>query len=181
MPFRKGPWTVNNTSLRYKSEWVEVTEDQIARPGCYEGTFTVVRLKRGVSVLAIDEDQSAYLTTEYRYAVEQDSVEVVSGAIDGDETEEEAARRELKEELGIVANEWIPMGFVHPMTSQLSAPAHLFVARQLRFESPQPDVSELIELVKMPLDEVVKLVMGSRITHAPSCVLILKAHNLLKQ
>lgn len=100
MPFSKGPWTVNSTDLRYKSEWVEVREDQIVRPGCYEGTFTVVRMKRGISVLAIDADDSVYLTREYRYAVERDSVEVVSGAIDGDETEEEAARRELKEELG---------------------------------------------------------------------------------
>ena len=181
MPLTRGPWTVNNTSLRYKSEWVEVSEDQIARPGCFEGTFTVVRLKRGVSVLAMDDDESVYLTREYRYAVEQDSVEVVSGAIDGDGTEEEAARRELKEELGIVANEWIAMGMVHPMTSQLNAPAHMFIARDLQFESSQPDASELIEMVKMPMAGVVKLVMESKITHAPSCVLILKANYWLKQ
>lgn len=181
MPFSKGPWTVNNTDLRYKSEWVEVSEDQIIRPGFYEGTFTVVRMKRGVSVLAIDADDSVYLTREYRYAVEQDSVEVVSGAIDGDETEEEAGRRELKEELGIVANEWIAMGLVHPMTSQLNAPAHLFVARDLRFEDPQPDASEMIETMKMPMAEAMNLVMESKITHAPSCVLILKANKWLKQ
>lgn len=177
----KGPWTVNSTNLRYRSEWVEVTEDQIVRPGRYEGRFTVVRLKRGVSVLAIDEDESVYLTREYRYAVGQDSVEVVSGAIDGNETEEAAARRELKEELGIVAKEWIAMGLVHPMTSQLNAPAHLFIARDLRFEAPAPDDSEMIEMVKMPMAEVVRLVMESKITHAPSCVLILKANNWLRQ
>jgi len=180
MPLTRGPWTVNHSRLRFKSEWLEVSEDQIERPGFYAGTFTVVRLKRGVSVLAIDEDDCVYLTREYRYAIEQDSVEAVSGAIDGIETEEEAARRELKEELGIVANEWISMGLVHPLTSQLHAPAHLFIARALRFEEARPDDSEMIEMVKMPMADVVKLVMASKITHAPSCVLILKANTWLK-
>ena len=180
MPLTRGPWTVNQTSLRFKNELIEVREDQIERTGVYDGTFTVVRLKRGVSVLAIDEDESVYLTREYRYAIEQESVEAVSGAIDGIETEEEAARRELKEELGIVANEWVSMGVVHPLTSQLHAPAHLFIARGLHFENAQPEVSEMIEMVKMPMADVVQLVMASKITHAPSCVLILKANAWLK-
>ncbi len=175
----KGPWGVRGTTLLYKSKWVEINEDSVLRPDGVEGTFTVVQLRPGVSVLAIDDDNTVYLTREYRYAIERESLEVVSGAIDGDETPQEAARRELKEELGIVAEQWIDLGSVHPLTSQLHAPARLFVAQQLSFSEPQPDIFELIETVKMKLDEAVNLVMESVISHGPSCVLILKANHWL--
>jgi 8-oxo-dGTP pyrophosphatase MutT (NUDIX family) len=175
----KGPWVVRGTTVRYKSARVEINEDKVLRPDGVEGTFTVVQLRPGVSVLAIDSDNTVYLTREYRYAIERESLEVVSGAIDGDETPQDAARRELKEELGIVAEKWIDFGTVHPLTSQLHAPARLFVGRQLSFFEPQPDMCEVIETVKMKLHDAVKLVMESVITHAPSGVLILKANHWL--
>jgi NTP pyrophosphohydrolases containing a Zn-finger, probably nucleic-acid-binding len=178
MQFRRGPWTVKETNLRYKSEWVELNEHKVVRSDGHDCEFAVVRLKPGVSVLAIDDDRTVYLTREYRYAIEQESLEVVSGAIDNGETPEEAAKRELKEELGIVAGEFVDLGMVNPMTSQLHAPARLFVARNLTFTEPQRDAGELIEMVKMELTEAVQLVMDSVVTHAPSCVLILKANEL---
>jgi len=176
---RRGPWVVEGTTLRYKNERVEISEDQVLRPDGEEGTFTVVRLQPGVSVLAIDEEDNVYLTKEYRYVIEQESLEVVSGGIDENETALDAARRELREELGIVAERWSDLGMVHPLTSQLHAPARLFVARHLSFFEPEPDVCEVIELVKMKLHTAVDLVMESRINHAPSCVLILKANQWL--
>jgi 8-oxo-dGTP pyrophosphatase MutT (NUDIX family) len=180
MQFSRGPWTVRETNLRYKNDWVEVNQDKVVRSDGHATEFSLVRLKPGVSVLAIDDDQTVYLTREYRYAIEQESLEVVSGAIDNEEIPEDAAKRELTEELGIVAGELVDLGLVNPLTSQLHAPARLFLARNLTFREPQQDAGELIEMVKMDLTEAVQLVMNSVITHAPSSVLILKASQWLK-
>lgn len=176
---RKGPWQVEASSQKYKNAWVEVTEDKVIRPNGDPGTFATVKLKPGVSILAIGDDDEVYLTSEYRYAIEQPSLEVVSGAIEADETPEMAAKRELKEELGIEAGSWVDLGTVNPLTSILHSPARLFLARELSFFEPQTEDSEIIELVTMKLNEAVKMVMDSKITHAPSCVLILKASHLL--
>ena len=175
----KGPWQVEASSQKYKSAWVEVTEDKVIKPNGEPGSFATVKLKPGVSILAVGDDDEVYLTSEYRFAIEQKSIEVVSGAIEADETPELAAKRELREELGIEAGSWVDLGNVDPLTSILHSPARLFLARELSFFEPQTEDSEIIELVTMKLNEAVQMVMDSRITHAPSCVLILKANHFL--
>ena len=179
MKEKKGPWLIEETIRRYQSEWLDICEDKVIGPHGECATFGTVKIKPGVSVLAIDEKDDVYLTSEYRYAIEQESIEVVSGAIEGSELPEAAARRELREELGIEAERWIDLGIVNPMTSMLHSPASLFIARGLSFFEPEPQDAEIIRMVKMNLSEAVKMVIESTITHAPSCVLILKANHYL--
>jgi ADP-ribose pyrophosphatase len=117
-----------------------------------------------------------YLTRQFRYALGQESLEVVSGAVGANEPILEAARRELREEVGIAADAWTALGRVDPDTSIVREPVWLFLAEHLRFISPEPEGTESIQLVKLPGAEAVRQVLVGGITHAPSCVLILKAH-----
>lgn len=170
----KGPWLVEETVQRYKDAWLEVNEDKVIRPDGKPGTFATVRMKPGVSVLARDDDGSVYLTREYRYAIERESIEVVSGGVDERESTIEAARRELREELGLEAAEWTELGFVDPFTSAINSPAALFLARKLTVFDPTPEGTELIKVVRMALSDAVQMVLDGEITHGPSCVLLLK-------
>jgi len=179
MPREKGPWRIEDSIQRFKSEWLEVCEDKVIRPDGQYGSYATVRIRPGVSVLAVDDDDGVYLTREYRYAIEEESVEVVSGAIEDGELPETSARRELREELGIVAERWTDLGAIHPLTSMLHSPANLFMAQELNFFEPDPQDAELIQMVRVGLHEAVQMVMDSKIKHAPSCVLILKANHLL--
>ena len=174
-----GPWVIKGTARVYQSPWIEVREDQVIRPDGKAGTFATVRMKPGVSVLALDADESVYLTSEFRYAIERESIEVVSGAIEEDENPLEAAKRELREELGCEAEEWVELGVVDPFTSIVNSPANLFLARRLNFTATERESTEIIETIKVKLLEAVQMVMDSRITHGPSCVLILKINHYL--
>ncbi|MBA3440121.1 MAG: NUDIX hydrolase [Pyrinomonadaceae bacterium] len=174
-----GPWVIKGTARVYQSPWIEVREDQVIRPDGKAGTFATVRMKPGVSVLALDADESVYLTSEFRYAIERESIEVVSGAIEEDENPLDAAKRELREELGCEAEEWVELGVVDPFTSIVNSPANLFLARRLNFTATERESTEIIETIKVKLLEAVQMVMDSRITHGPSCVLILKINHYL--
>ncbi|HEX9424268.1 MAG TPA: NUDIX hydrolase [Pyrinomonadaceae bacterium] len=175
----KGLWLVEESVQRFKNAWLELSEDKVVRPDGKPGTFATVRMKPGVSVLAMNDLAQVYLTSEYRYAVERESIEVVSGGIDEDEPPHVAARRELREELGIEAAQWINLGLVDPFTSVIHSPATLFLARKLSLVRPEPEGAELIKVLKLELREAVQMVLKSEITHGPSCIVILKTYLLL--
>ncbi|MGH6928806.1 MAG: NUDIX domain-containing protein [Dongiaceae bacterium] len=177
-PSQKGPYTVLSSELRYRNRWMIVREDQVIRPGGSAGLFGVVEMVGGSSVLAVDREENVYLVREYKYAVGRDSLEVVSGAIDAGETPLEAARRELREEAGLIAAEWHQLGTVDPFTTAIRCTNHLFVAKTLSPTPADPDDGEEIALVRVPLEAALQLVLAGEITHASSCILILRAARL---
>ncbi|MBW2970476.1 NUDIX hydrolase [Candidatus Woesearchaeota archaeon] len=178
---KNGPWTIEETAIKYKNPWIEVREDQVIRPDGKPGIFGVVTMKGGVSVLALDDEGYVYLTKEFHYAVEEEIIEVASGAIDGGETPLETAKRELEEELGIKAGEWTSLGMINPFTTVIKSPSYLFLARKLSFTDANPDPTETIKLVKVKFEDALKMVMEGEITHGPSCVVILKAKEHLNK
>jgi ADP-ribose pyrophosphatase len=159
---------------------MRLTMDEVIRPDGTPGTHTVTRFKAGVSVLPLAADGSVYLTAEFHYALGRESLEVISGGVEVDEDQSAAAARELREEVGLVAARWTALGVTNPFTTQLLAPVTLFLAEELSCVAAAPEGTELIRRVQMPLTDAVELVMRSEITHAPSCVLILKAARMLE-
>ncbi len=181
MTRQKGPWVVKGSVVRYKTPWMEVIEDSVIRPDGKLGTFSVVKLLPGISILPIDEQGNVYLVKEYKYALEKECIETVSGGIDEEEKPLEAAKRELLEELGIIAEEIIDFGVMHPFTNIVHAPAYLFLAKKLQFTSHKQEATEKIEMYKTTLTKAVTMVMESKIIHGPSCVLIMKAKEYLRK
>jgi ADP-ribose pyrophosphatase len=164
----------------YRDPWLEVDSDEVIRPDGLPGSHSVVRLKPGVCVLALDGDGHVHLTEEFHYALGRTGIEAVSGGIEAGEQPLVTARRELEEELGIVASKWTDLGSVDPFTTVVISPTRLFLAEGLEFRSARCEGTELIRHVRVPLTEALRLVETSTITHAPSCILILRATLLRK-
>lgn len=177
---KHGPWTIQDTTRKYCDSFIDVHQDQVLKPNGQPGTYATVMMKPGVAVLPVDKDGVVYLTRQFRYAIGKESIEVVSGGLDENEPPLEAAQREVREELGIEADEWLDLGVVDVDTSIVRCPVRLFLAKRLTFTSPQREATETIETVKIPFDQAVQMVMESAITHGASCVLILKARNVVQ-
>jgi ADP-ribose pyrophosphatase len=170
-----GPWKIVDSQEVYRDPWIAVRKDDVIRPDGRPGTYAVVHLKPGVSVLAMDDDQNVYLTQEFHYGVGRVTLEAVSGGIDEGEDALATARRELKEEIGIEAASWTDLGLVDPFTGSVVSPTRLYLARDLIFGSHDQEGTETIHCVKLPLSQAVHKVLAGEITHGPSCVVILKA------
>ena len=175
MTKKNGDFIIKKTIRKYKNPWIEVIEDQVIRSDGKPGIFGVVDMGSGVSVLPMNEKGFVYLTEEFHYAIGKVDIEVVSGGKDKGESFLSAAKRELKEELGIEAKEWIDLGLVDALTTIIKSPQRLFVAKKLKFGKANQEDTESVKLVKIKLDQATQMVMNSKITHGPSCVLILKA------
>src|SRR3989344_334396 len=176
---KNGPWTILESRTQYQNSWMGLRVDTVIYPDGKQGEYGVVSFPLGISVLPIDEQGEVYLVEEFRYAIGRKSIEACSGAMEKGEPPLNCAQREMEEELGIHAQEWIDLGAVYPFTGNIDTPAYLFLARGLRFVPAHPEASEGITVVKVPLETAVKMVMESQIVHAPSCVLIMKGKTYL--
>ncbi|CAD5983090.1 NUDIX hydrolase [Planktothrix tepida] len=175
MAQKHGPWTIEETYQKYENSFINVREDRVLQPDGKPGSYATVKMKPGVAILPIDGDRHVYLTRQFRYALGQESIEVVCGAVEDNEPSLTAAKREIEEELGIKAEALIELGFFDLDISIVHCPVHLFLAKQFSFTETHQEGTETIETVCLPLEQAVKMVINSQITHAPSCVLILKA------
>jgi 8-oxo-dGTP pyrophosphatase MutT (NUDIX family) len=171
-----GPWTIHQSTRLYQNDFLELLEDQVTQPDGEPSRYAMVRLKPGVAVLPIEADGSVYLVRQFRYALGQESLEVVAGGLEAGEDPLAAAQRELQEELGGKADEWQALGCVDLETSMVSNPVDLFLAKGLHLGEPEPDATEEIRVVKLFLSDAVRLVESGGITHGTSCVLILRAY-----
>lgn len=169
-----GPWIINSQREVYRDPWVRVRRDEVLRPDGQPGSYCVVTLKPGVCVLALDDRGDVHLTEEFHYGVGRVTVEGVSGGIEEDETALQSARRELLEELGILADNWEELGTVDPFTANVVSPTKLFLATGLSFGEAQNEAGEVIRRVAMSLNDAVNAVLEGKITHAPSCLVILR-------
>ncbi|MFK7767457.1 MAG: NUDIX hydrolase [Mariniblastus sp.] len=170
-----GPWKIKTSADVYTDPFIQVRLDQVVRPDGKDGQHVVVGMKPGVCVLAMDEENNVYLTSEFHYGVGRYSLEAVSGGIEPGEDPDLTAERELQEEIGLVAEHWEHVGTVDPFTTIVVSPTRLYIVRGLSTAEKNPEGTEQIETVVMPLDEAVKKVNSGEITHAPTCVVILQA------
>jgi ADP-ribose pyrophosphatase len=159
----------------YRGRLVHLREDSVILPQGTRATFEYVEIKNGASTLAVEENGDVWLVREWKYAIDRPSLEVVSGGIEPGEEPLAAAQRELREEAGLTAAEWTSAGFVDPFTTMVRCPNHLFLARGLTVVAREPEEGEVMEIVRMPLEQAVDLVINGGITHGASSVLILKA------
>ncbi len=171
-PRQHGPWTINDSKAVYRDPWLSVRVDDVVRPDGLPGTYSVVGIKPGVCVVAWQGD-TVFLTSEFHYAVGRTTVEGVSGGRDEGESDLVAAKRELKEELGITAQVWQPLMTVDPFTASVVSPTALFLASGLEFGKRQLEGTEQIQMVERSIQQAYDDVCAGNISHAPSCLAIM--------
>ena len=164
-----GPWQILKTTDVYQDPWLAVRKDDVIRPDGNQGTHSVVTIKPGVCVLAW-QDNHVFLTEEFHYAVGRVTIEAVSGGREDNEPPLNCAKRELAEELGIVAGTWTPLSTVDPFTASVLSPTALFLATDLQFQDPDPEGTEQIRCVRMTLSEAYPYPRSWRIGSVPAGV-----------
>lgn len=133
-------WRTVSSRVVHENAWITVREDDVVAPGGDPGVYGVVELRPSVFVVALTDDDEVVLVTTDRYTTGPGSVEVPAGGTDGQEPLV-AARRELAEEAGLVAREWVAVGTVDALNGVARAVEHVFVARGL---SPVADASATV-------------------------------------
>ena len=135
----------------------------------------------GVCVLPLEEDGTVTMVRQFRYGVQDVTLEIPAGKLDYvGEDFCEAALRELREETGAVASEMIDMGDYFGSPAIMGEHIRMFMAKGLTFGETELDEGEFLEVFKVPLSEAVEMVLRGEITDGKTQVAILRAAMMLK-
>ena len=150
-------------------------------PNGNEAGREVVEHPGGVCVAPLTAEGELLFVRQYRYPYEEVVLELPAGKRDkGGEDPLECGKRELKEETGATAEEYVSLGRVYPTPGICNEVIHLFLARGLSFGAAQPDEDEFVEVERIPLDRAVAMVMNNEIPDAKTQIAILKTAQLIK-
>ncbi len=125
----------------------------------------LIEIANWVNVVAFDDQDRVLLVTQFRFGTRAMTHEIPGGAIDPGETPLEAAQRELREETGFQADEWVEVGVVEPNPAIQGNRCTTFVARGLR-RVANFDPDEIDAIAFVPLDEVRRWMRTGIIQHA---------------
>jgi len=101
------------------------------------------------------------------------------GHIEPGETLPETAAREVAEETGITAAEYISLGKVYPSPGFCREVLYIYLARKLTFGVPHLDDDEFLDVEKIHLDKLYKMAMENELEDGKTVVAVLKAMNIL--
>jgi len=161
----KSPWTIKSTKLVYNNPWISVREDQVITPSGTDGIYGVVHLKGyALGIVALDAEQNIYLVGQYRYPLEKYSWELPEGGGDLKAPPLESAKRELREETGLIAKEWEYLCKYHPSNSITDEVGFLYLATDLVQGEMDLDETEDIKVKKLPFVEALRMVEREEIT-----------------
>jgi ADP-ribose pyrophosphatase len=182
MHHSENPWTEIDSKTVYENPWIKVTEFQVINPSGGAGIYGTVHFKnRAIGIIPIDDEGNTWLVGQYRFPLLEYSWEIPEGGGHMDEEPLEAAKRELMEETGLVAQEWTKILEMHLSNSVSDELAIIYLARNLVQEKARPEETEKLIVRKIAFDEVAAMADSGEISDAMSVAAIQRVQLLIYQ
>lgn len=154
---------------------ITVKVDQVELGNGRTSSREVVLHPGAVAVLPLFESGEVVLVKQFRYPIGEELLEVPAGKLDRDESTDECALRELREETGLLSGKLSYLGFIYTSPGFSSEKIHLYLAEDLMQLEQQLDPDEILETVKLPLNEAVRMCQEGKINDAKTVALIFLA------
>ena len=168
-------WKTLGSKVVYENPFFTVLEDHVINPGGGENQYGYVQFKtRAVAIVPLDDYKNTWLVGQQRYTLNAYSWEVPMGGANVGEDILDAAKRELKEETGLSANQWTEIMHLHTSNSITDEEGFVFTAEDLTEGEPEFEETEQLEIKKLPLTDALDMVDRGEITDAISVAAILK-------
>lgn len=168
-----------NENLIFDGKVLHVYCDEVIRPDGKTAKREYAKHLGAVCVVPLTEDGEVICVKQYRYAGGRMFLEIPAGKLDyAGEDRREAALRELREETGALCESLVYLGDLFTSPAILSERISMYLAEGLTYTDTDFDEGEFIEIVRIPLSELVDMVMRGEIEDAKTQTAILKVWNI---
>lgn len=178
----------NLVEIQKKSEEIfdgqilHLFKDTIELPNGKEATREVIRHVGAVAVVPVTTDGKVIVEQQFRYPLGRVITEIPAGKLDSlTEDRLDAAKRELEEETGYTADEWMDLGVYYPSAAYCDEKITLYLATGLHKGNRNLDEDEFLNIREIPLQELVKDIMQGKIQDGKTQTALLKAYLILNE
>jgi ADP-ribose pyrophosphatase len=159
-----------DTALVYDGNFIQVYKDHARLPDGSIGMREYIKHPGAVAVLALLDNGNLVMERQFRYSPRQEFIEIPAGKIDHGEEILLTAQRELLEETGHVAREWIHLTTAWPCIGFSDEKIEYFLARGLTHQGRQLDEGEFLEVFELSLAEAIEWIRLGKITDSKTIV-----------
>lgn len=164
-----GSWQRLSSECRYENPWIQVFHEDVLTPAKTPGIYGRVHFRgTAIGIIPVDDEGNTWLVGQYRYTLDEYSWEIPMGGCPQGELPIVAAKRELAEETGLLADDWQQIQKLHPSNSITDECGWVFLAKGLQQGEMALEPSEDITVKKLPLKEAIEWVLAGKITDAIS-------------
>lgn len=168
-----------SSEMKFDGKLIKVTYDTALVNG-REAWREVVHHPGASAIIVIDNKGRLVMERQYRYALKSGLLEIPAGKLDAGEDPLTCAKRELEEETGYTAKEWISLGAVATSPGFCNEIIHIFLARDLEKGATHWDVDEYVELEYFTLEELLAAIKEESIKDSKTLAAITLAMPYLK-
>ena len=166
----------------YKGRLLDVRRDEILLPDGKPSAREYIRHVGAVCVVPLTDGGRVIVERQFRYPVGEVMTEIPAGKLDGREEDRlSAAKRELREETGYTADEWTFLGDYYPTPAYSDERISMYLARGLHSGDRKLDDDEFLNVLTVPLEDLVNDILGGRITDGKTQAAVLKAAAVMKK
>ncbi len=162
-------WQQLDSKIAYSNSFYSIREDSVIKPDGSKGSYAVmVRKFPAVFIIAVDDKDKICVIGQYRYPTQQYSYEIPGGGTDSEEPLT-AARRELQEETGLLANNLECIGKIQLLNGISDEMGFVFIAKQLSLTPNDKKMEEGIDtMFWLSISEILEWIRSGKITDAQS-------------
>ena len=163
----------------YQGKVFYVTRDTAELEDGKEVQRDVVHHSGGVCVVPLTEKGTVLMVKQFRYPMQQVTLEIPAGKLEAGEDPADCGRRELREEAGRTCGKYTPLGKLFPTPAYDTEVIHMYLAQELSAPEAQDlDDGEFLDVTELPLEQAVQMVMDGEIPDAKTQIALLKTYVL---
>jgi len=158
------------TEKIFEGRRINLRVDRVILPSGRETTREIAGYPNSVGIVPLDDEDNVILVRQYRHAVGRTLLEIPAGGMEDGEDPRQSALRELEEETGYTAGSLEQIGGAYAAPGYSTEFLYLFLATGLRPGSSRNDDDEEIEVVPVPLKDILQMIRSGDLCDGKSII-----------